>query len=199
MKIVPLFLSTMEPVEDAKVGPPAITPTTKNASATGTSQGLRFWGIFVSLCLLAFISALDVAIITTALPKITSDIAAMEQDYVWIANSFVVASSVIQPLTGQLADLFGRRGPLIASTMLFAIGSGVAGGAHNVAMMIGGRTVQGLGAGGVYVLLDIVCCDLVPLRERGKFLGLMNSWAGVAAGIGPVVGGALAQANWRWM
>jgi MFS family permease len=66
-------------------------------------------------------------------------------------------------------------------------------------MMIGGRTLQGVGAGAIYVLLDIVCCDLVPLRERGKYLALMNAWAGVAAGIGPVAGGALADADWRWM
>jgi MFS family permease len=63
-------------------------------------------------------------------------------------------------------------------------------------MLISGRTIQGLGAGGIYVLLDIVCCDLVPLRERGKWLGLMFSWAGVAALLGPIVGGALAEANW---
>jgi hypothetical protein len=66
-------------------------------------------------------------------------------------------------------------------------------------MLISGRTIQGLGAGGIYVLLDIVCCDLVPLRERGKWLGLMFSWAGVAALLGPIVGGALAEANWRWI
>jgi MFS family permease len=177
----------------------AVIAASEKATAVRKSHGPRFWGIFVALCLLAFISALDVAIITTALPRVTADIEASEQDYVWIANSFVVASSVIQPLTGQLADILGRRIPLITATALFALGSGISGGAHNVAMMIGGRTVQGLGAGGVYVLLDIVCCDLVPLRERGKYLGLMNSWAGVAAGIGPVVGGALAEANWRWM
>jgi MFS family permease len=171
------------------------------ASETATAyngHGYRFWGIFVALCLLAFISAFDVAIITTALPTITADIGGAEQ-YVWIANSFVVASSVFQPLVGQLANIFGRRVPLIVCTALFALGSGVAGGANNVGMLIAGRAVQGVGAGGVYVLLDIVCCDLVPLRQRGKYLGLMNSWSGVAAGIGPVAGGALAEWNWRWM
>jgi len=87
-------------------------------------------------------------------------------------------------------------------------------------MLISGRTIQGIGAGGIYVLLDIICCDLVPLRERGihplqflydkttvssnntrtgKYLGLMFSWAGLAAALGPVVGGALAQSNWRWI
>ncbi|ESZ92550.1 major facilitator superfamily MFS_1 [Sclerotinia borealis F-4128] len=70
----------------------------------------RFWGIFIALCLLSFISALDVAIITTALPSITADIGGSKL-YVWIANSFVLASSVFQPLFGQLANLFGRRKP----------------------------------------------------------------------------------------
>ncbi|KAJ8133117.1 hypothetical protein O1611_g505 [Lasiodiplodia mahajangana] len=137
---------------------------------------VRFWGIFCALCLLAFISALDVAVITTALPTVTAE-----------------------PLFGQLADAVGRRWPIVVSTALFAIGSGIAGGARNSAMLIAGRTVQGAGAGGIYVLLDIVCCDLVPMRERGKYLGLLFSWSGVAAALGPPVGGALAQSNWRWI
>ncbi|KAI1205188.1 MFS general substrate transporter [Annulohypoxylon truncatum] len=161
-------------------------------------HSLRFWGTFVALCLLSFISALDVAIVTTALPNIIDSVGGASQ-YVWIANSFVVASAVLQPLTGQLANALGRRGPLIASTALFALGSGVGGGAHSAAMLIAGRVVQGVGAGGINVLLDIVCCDLVPLRERGKYLGLMFSWSGIAAALGPPVGGALAQSNWRWI
>ncbi|KAF1852228.1 MFS general substrate transporter [Cucurbitaria berberidis CBS 394.84] len=162
------------------------------------NRGLRFWGTFVCLCILAFISALDVAVITIALPTITNEIGGAHQ-YIWIANSFVVASSVLQPLIGQLADAFGRRTPLISSVVAFALGSGLAGSAYNAAMLIAGRTIQGVGAGGIYILLDIVCCDLVPLRERGKYLGLMFSWSGVAAALGPPVGGALAEANWRWI
>lgn len=161
-------------------------------------HSIRFWGTFASLCLLSFISALDVAIITTALPTITAEIGGAGQ-YVWIANCFVLASSVLQPLFGQLSNILGRRIPLITSIGLFTLGSGIAGGASNVAMLIGGRTVQGVGAGGIYTLLDIVCCDLVPLRERGKYLGLMFSWAGIAAALGPVLGGVLAQKNWRWI
>ncbi|AEO63064.1 uncharacterized protein THITE_120899 [Thermothielavioides terrestris NRRL 8126] len=162
------------------------------------SHGVRFWGIIAALCLLSFISALDVAIVTTALPTITRQIGG-ETEYIWIADSFVLASSVLQPLLGQLADIIGRRLPLIASAALFAVGSGVAGGASNVAMLIAGRTVQGVGAGGLYVLLDIICCDLVPLRERGKYLGILLSWAGIGAAIGPGVGGALAEKDWRWI
>lgn len=170
------------------------TTTTPLPATTTEARSFRFWAIFVALCLLAFISALDVAIITTALPSITADIGGASQ-YVWIANSFVIASSVLQPLTGQLANILGRRTPLVASTLLFALGSGIAGGAKNPEMLISGRCVQGIGAGGIYVLLDIVCCDLVPLRERGKYLGLMFSWSGLAAALGPVLGGVLADAN----
>lgn len=88
---------------------------------------------------------------------------------------------------------------MISSVVFFVAGSGLAGGAHNPGMLISGRAIQGVGAGGIYVLLDIVCCDLVPLRERGKYLGLMFSWSGVAAALGPPVGGALAEADWRWI
>ncbi|KAI3319099.1 MFS general substrate transporter [Xylariaceae sp. AK1471] len=169
-----------------------------SSSSPKSPKGIRFWGVIAALSLLSFICALDVAIITTSLPAIVSAIGGATE-YVWIANSFVVASSVLQPLVGQVSDLFGRFIPLITSTALFLLGSGIAGGAKNPAMLIGGRTVQGIGAGGLYVLLDIVCCDLVPLRERGKYLGLINSFAALAAALGPVLGGAIAQSNWRWI
>jgi MFS family permease len=81
---------------------------------------LRFWGIFAALCLLAFVSALDVAIISTALPFITAEVGGATQ-YVWIANSFVFASAALQPLTGQLANVLGRRVPPASFTVLFAI------------------------------------------------------------------------------
>lgn len=163
-----------------------------------TGHTIQFWAIFVALCVLSFTCALDVAIIATALPTITAQIGGATQ-YVWIANSFVIGSCAPQPLYGQLAGVLGRRGPFIAAILLFMLGSGIAGGAMSAAMLIAGRTVQGVGAGGIYVLLDIVCCDLVPLRQRGKYLGLMLSWSGVGAALGPIVGGSLAEANWRWI
>ena len=75
-------------------------------------KGIRFWGTFVAMCILAFLSALDASIITIALPTIVEDIGGGTQ-YVWIANSFVVAACVVQPLLGHLADTFGRRIPMV--------------------------------------------------------------------------------------
>ncbi|KAI1654944.1 major facilitator superfamily domain-containing protein [Daldinia decipiens] len=162
------------------------------------THSTRFWITIISLCLLAFVSALDVMIITTALPTIVQDVGGSTQ-YTWIANSFVFASSVVQPLVGQLANTLGRKTPILGSIIFFTVGSTIAGAAYNSAMIIAGRPTQGLGAGGIYVLIDIVYCDLVPLRNRGTYLRIVNSWAGIAAALGPVLGGILGERNWRWI
>jgi MFS family permease len=158
----------------------------------------RFWVIIAALSLLAFICALDATIITTPLPTIVEDIGG-ERDYVWIANSFTIAATVVQPLCGQLADLLGRKIPIVTCLVLFMLGSGLAGGSEGPGMFITGRAIQGAGAGGIYVLIDVVCCDLVPLRDRGKYLGIINAWAGVASGLGPVLGGAFGNGTWPWI
>jgi len=62
-------------------------------------------------------------------------------------------------------------------------------------MLTAGRVVQGVGACGLYVLIDIVCCDLVPLRQRGKYVGILGAFAGLAAAVGPFIGGILASAK----
>lgn len=93
--------------------PPNFSPPSKEEPKT-----IRFRGVFVALCCLSFLSALDSSIITTALPTITESIGG-KTEYVWIANSFVFAALVPQPLFGQAANVFGRRNPMIVSVALF--------------------------------------------------------------------------------
>lgn len=158
------------------------------------------WCIFSVLCLLSFLSALDGTIITTSLPTITHQIGGdNDQLYIWIAQCFIFASTTPQPLYGQIANIFGRRNPFLVAIALFALGSGIAGGASSPEMLISGRTVQGLGAAGLYVLSDILICDLVPPRHRGPYLSAVLSTAGIGSTIGPVMGGAIAEHNWRWI
>ncbi|BCR94023.1 uncharacterized protein AKAW2_11069A [Aspergillus luchuensis] len=154
-------------------------------------HSISFWLVFLSLCLLSFVSALDGAIISTALPKVTASLGG-ETDYIWIANSFTIVQTIVQPFLAQLCDIYGRRNPILISVALFLLGSGLAGGASTVGQLIGGRTVQGLGSGGIYILVDLIVCDLVPQRERGQYLGIVLSLAAVGAVLGPVLGGALA-------
>lgn len=163
-----------------------------------TSKTWRFYLILISLSFISFVAALDGSIIAIALPKITNDLSAAN-NYVWIANAFLVAQTVVQPPIAQLCNIFGRRMPMLISIAIFALGSGVAGGANDSAMLIAGRTVQGLGSGGIMMLVELIICDVVPLRDRGKYLGFVMSSTAVAAMLGPVVGGALVTVNWRWI
>ncbi|KAH6609100.1 MFS transporter [Trichoderma cornu-damae] len=158
----------------------------------------RLWCVFLVLCLLSLISAIDATIVTTSLPTITRDIGG-SQEYVWVVNSFLFTSTVPQPLFGQISDIFGRRNPMIVAISLFAIGSGLAGGSQSPGMLIAARAIQGLGSGGLYVLSDIIVCDMVPPRHRGPYLSAILSTAAIGTTIGPIVGGALALKNWRWI
>ncbi|KAK7740648.1 hypothetical protein SLS62_011045, partial [Diatrype stigma] len=103
------------------------------------------------------------------------------------------------PFYGQLANVFGRRNPFFVSLALFLVGSGLAGGAHNASTLIAARVIQGLGSAGLYVLPEIIMCDIVPPRHRGPYLSSLLSTAALGTTVGPIIGGALAQANWRWI
>ncbi|CAI7668491.1 unnamed protein product [Penicillium palitans] len=163
-------------------------------------KGWRFIAVWFALCLVTFSATLDTAIIATALPTISAALNS-ETLYVWTITSYFLASTAVQPLFGQTADIFGRRELTLLSVALFALGSGIAGGANNTAMMIGGRTVQGIGGGGINVMVQIVAYDLLsPFHERAKYLGVISSMGLTGSVIGPIVGGALSQyATWRWI
>ena len=115
---------------------------------------------------------------------------------------------VIQPLAGQIANIWGRRYPMIISVILLIIGSAICGWATNGTMLIAGRTVQGTGGGGIAMLTELIICDLVPLRERGKYMGIIMGTFTIGTAVGPFLGGVIAQGkgwrvshcsrNWSW-
>lgn len=104
------------------------------------------------------------------------------------------------PILGQMADIWGRRYLMILVVVLFALGAGIAGGANNLAMIVAGRAIQGIGGGGVNFIVQLVVCDLVPLRERGNYMGILFLFFTVGTAMGPFIGGAIVErASWRWV
>ncbi|KAH7395972.1 major facilitator superfamily domain-containing protein [Cadophora sp. MPI-SDFR-AT-0126] len=169
------------------------------ATEEGGKKDWRFWMIFVSVCVTTLLVAVDLSIVSTALPTIAQDLNADEL-FVWVANAYVLASTAVQPLFGQAANIFGRRSLTIASVLLFMLGSGLAGGATNIGMIIAARTIQGVGGGGIITLGEIIICDLLPLRERGQYTGLLAGTYAIGTIIGPVLGGIFTQhVTWRWI
>ena len=165
-----------------------------------SSRGWRFWTAILSLNFIGFVATLEGTVLGTALPRITQEIKTSgSTDYVWMASSFALAQTVVQPPLAQICNIFGRRNPMVLSIVLFALGSGISGGANESGMFIAGRTIQGIGSGGILLLVELIVCDLVPLRERGKYLGIVLSSSAVGAVVGPVIAGALVEADWRWI
>lgn len=139
-------------------------------NATPSKKGLRFWLIFASMCICLCLSALELACVSTALPTIANDLHASQ--FTWVGSAFALASTAFLPMSGGLAQTFGRRPAILISIVLFALGSGICGLSNSMNMLIAGRTVQGLGGGGIQSLTAIILADLVTLQERGLYAGL---------------------------
>ncbi|KAI1299913.1 multidrug resistance protein Fnx1 [Xylaria venustula] len=159
-------------------GPPSAASQTPH-------YGWRFWTILGSLAITSTLSALDISVISTALPSIVHDLGASPA-YPWVSNVYFLTSTAFQPIYGQTANLFGRRNLTLLATVLFAVGSVVSGSAKNLNTLIGGRTIQGIGGGGINVLAELIVCDLVPLRDRSKFIGVIFIAFAIAVSIGPI-------------
>ena len=106
----------------------------------------------------------------------------------------------MQPLFGQMCNLFGRKSVLIFVFAAYTVGSGIAGGANEEIMLIAGRAIQGVGSGGLNMAADVVVSDLVPLRYRGNYIALLLIVTTLGFSIGPFVGGVIVEnASWRWV
>ncbi|KAK4235118.1 major facilitator superfamily domain-containing protein [Achaetomium macrosporum] len=161
--------------------------------------GWRLWTIIVGLAVTLVLTALENTVVTVAAPVIVTELG-LGEDYIWVTNAFFICSAAFQPLIGQLCNVFGRRYIMLISVAVFTLGSGLCGGATNGAMLIAGRAIQGTGSGGIMLLNDIIVSDLVPLRQRGIYVGVILVIYGVGTTLGPFIGGAIvATTSWRWV
>ena len=106
-----------------------------------------------------FLAALDITIVSTALPTI-SDHFRSTSGYTWIGSAFLLAAAIVAPSYGKFSDIWGRKAILLIAVAIFIIGSAISGAAVSITMLIIGRAVQGLGAGGLLTLVSIVVGDL---------------------------------------
>ncbi|KAI3325969.1 major facilitator superfamily domain-containing protein [Xylariaceae sp. AK1471] len=187
--------SNPEPKQDSRE---AITENNEH-EPDDFHPGWRLWAIIAGMTVALILTAFENTAVSVALPVIVSDLD-LGGSYIWLTNAFFIASAAIQPLVGQLCNIFGRRWIMLANVAIFTLGSGICGGANNAATIIAGRVIQGLGSGGITLLADIIVSDLVPLRLRGNYLAAILSVFGIAVTIGPFLGGSIvATTTWRWI
>ncbi|KKA17631.1 hypothetical protein T310_8428 [Rasamsonia emersonii CBS 393.64] len=154
--------------------------------------------IFAAISMGIFLSAADQTIIIASYGKIGSDLNALNLTS-WITTSYFLTLTSFQPLYGRLSDIFGRKACLLFAYVVFGTGCLFCGLAQDIKQLIAARVFQGIGGGGMTTVVSILMSDLVPLRDRGLWQGIINIIYATGAGVGAPLGGLLADyIGWRW-
>ena len=164
------------------------TPAEPHSSLTKTDVRKIFYGLTLGM----FLSALNQTIVATALPTIGREFGDFE-NLSWVIIAYLLSSTVVSPLYGKLSDIHGRRAMMLLAIGFFLVGSVISAAAPNMAILVAGRTLQGIGGGGIVPLTQTTIADMVTPRERGHYQAYIGtSW--IVAGLtGPALGGAIAE------
>jgi EmrB/QacA subfamily drug resistance transporter len=145
------------------------------------------------------VAILSSTVVSTALPRIIADLGGSQSAFTWVVTATLLALTVTTPIWGKLADLFDRKLLVQSALVIFVAGSIVAGFAQSTGWLIACRAVQGVGAGGLTALVQVILSDLVSPRERGRYMGYLGAVMAVGTVAGPLVGGVLTDTlGWRW-
>ncbi|GAA0995337.1 MDR family MFS transporter [Acrocarpospora macrocephala] len=166
--------------------PPQQSPT--------RSLKLLFAGLMVTMLL----ASLNQTVLSTALPTIVGELHGVDH-MTWVITAYILASTIMMPVYGKISDLVGRRPVLIAAILAFVAGSVTGALAGTIEWLIVGRVFQGLGGGGLIILSQAAIADVVPARDRGKYMGIMGAVFAFASVAGPLLGGWFTEGpGWRW-
>ncbi len=148
-----------------------------------------------------FVAILAGTVVANALPTIITDLGASQSSYTWVVTSELLAMTATVPLWGKLSDLFDKKLLLQLSLGMFVIGSLLAGFSDGVELLIFSRVLQGIGAGGLTALAQVVMAAIIPPRRLGKYAGIFGAVFAVGTVAGPLIGGVLVDTSWlgwRW-
>jgi EmrB/QacA subfamily drug resistance transporter len=159
----------------------------------------RILVVMGALMLGMFLAALDQTIVSTALPTIAGDLHGLNH-LSWVVTAYLLTTTISTPLWGKLGDLYGRKNLFQLSIVVFLIGSILSGLSQNMVELIAFRAIQGVGAGGLMVGAQAIIGDVVPARQRGKYMGYFGVVFGLTSVAGPLAGGLFTQhLSWRWI
>ncbi|KAI1317769.1 major facilitator superfamily domain-containing protein [Xylariaceae sp. FL0255] len=155
--------------------------------------------IFLACASVDLIALVDQTTLAASLTKVADALGGSNQ-IAWVANGFFISSTIGQLLYGRLSDIWSRKVILLVGLAIFFVGSLASSLSNTLVQLIVFRAITGIGGGGLMTVAQLIVSDVVPLRERGKYQGILGAVVAIANGIGPVIGGALASTSkngWR--
>lgn len=149
--------------------------------------------------LVMLLAALDQTIVSTALPRIATDLHGLNK-ISWVATAYLLTSAITTPIYGKISDLLGRKKIFQTAIVIFLVGSVLCGISQTMNELVFARGLQGIGAGGLMSLVLAIVGDIIPPRERGRYMGYFMSTFAVSSVVGPLLGGFLTDSlSWRWV
>jgi len=166
---------------------------------TDRKQHRRVLEALSGLILGMFVSMLASTVVSSSLPVIISDLDGDQTAFTWVVTATLLTTAISTPIWGKLADLFNRKLLFQLSIVIFILATAAAGFSQNPEMLIAFRAVQGIGAGGLAALSQVIMADIISPRERGRYMGLFGAVMAVSTVGGPLLGGVITDGwGWRW-
>lgn len=142
---------------------------------------------------------MEMTVVSTAMPTVVAELGGALH-YAWVFSAYMLAATVMVPINGKLADLYGRKPVMLVSMAIFLIGSMASGQARSMNELILFRAIQGVGAGGLQPIALTIVGDIFDLEERARMQGIFGAVWGIAGLIGPLLGGVIVGPfSWRWV
>src|SRR6266545_3630004 len=158
--------------------------------------------VYVGLMLAMLVASLDQTIVATALPTIVGSLGGLGGlgHLSWVGTAYLVTSTSAAVVYGKVSDLHDRKRVFQSALVVFLVGSALAGMARSLDELIAFRALQGLGGGGLMALTTAVVADMVPPRQRGRYVGYIGGVLALATVAGPLLGGFFVDhLTWRWI
>ncbi|KAB5583489.1 major facilitator superfamily transporter [Coniochaeta sp. 2T2.1] len=192
-------VDSLEYMEDSS-SPTALEGQTARKDGSEWKPGKQEYAVMITISVVSLMVALDATILVPVLPTLALGLGGTASDAFWAGTSYLLTCAVFQPFIAAVSDLFGRKELLLISIGFFTLGTLLCAPlAKNFPVLLAGRSLQGIGGGGIITMGQVIFSDIIPLRQRPKYFSMVQGAWALGTVLGPLLGGLFVEkATWKW-